>query len=284
MPWLTRPLDYTPRRVVSLNPSITEFLYVAGLGDRLVGRDVFSYRPREALKVPHMASFIHADMEAVRAAKPDLIVVYHPVQRDLIGPLDEIAPVAVVETPTSIDDVVGNFMFVARLLDADEQGEHISGIYRDLLRGAAVAQDALVVFQLGGYDVACRESFTASALEEAGIKYVRSLHCVYHFLGPLEQIVGLVERTDPALIIYEGKTKTPRLEEAAWVRAAKCRACSKGEVLVVPNDTLAHYGPSLPLDVQIIREAVVKGVKVVASTSSVSRPSLGDNWYRPYLK
>lgn len=284
MPWLTRPLDYTPRRVVSLNPSITEFLYVAGLGDRLVGRDVFSYRPREALKTPHVASFTHAEIEAIRAVEPDLIVAYYPVQRDLVDLLDRIAPVAVVETPTSIDDVVGNFMFVARLLDADEEGEYISGVYKDLLRGTAAAQDVLVVFQLGGYDVACRESFTASALEAAGVKYVRGLHCVYHFLGPLEQIARLVERIDPALIIYEGKTKTPRLEEVAWIRTIKCRACSKGEVLVIPNDTLAHYGPSLPLDVQIIREAVLRGVNVVAATSSVLRPSLGDSWYRPYLK
>jgi len=151
MPWLTRPLDRVPRRVVSLNPSITELLFVAGLGDRLVGRDVFSYRPRDALKIPHVGSFTSADLGAVEGARPDLIIAYYPVQRDLVEALDKVAPVAVVETPTSIDDVLGNFKFVSRLLDADEAGDHVSGVYRDLLRGSPLVEEALAVFHLGGY-------------------------------------------------------------------------------------------------------------------------------------
>ena len=283
MPWLTRPLDYTPRRVVSLNPSITEFLLVAGLGDRLVGRDVFSYRPRDALKVPHVGSFTTADLEAVGRLKPDLVVTYYPVQKDLVEQLDEIAPVAVVETPTSVDDVLANFKFVSRLLDADELGDHVAGVYKDLLKGGPIAEDALVIFYLGGYDVACRESFTASALEAAGIRYVKGLHCVYHFLGPLDKAVELVEKADPALIFYEGKTKTPRPDEVSWIRSARCRACARGDILLVPNDTLAHYGPSLPLDLALIKDAVSKGVGIVAGTSSAARPALADAWYRPYL-
>ncbi|WP_243675508.1 hypothetical protein [Vulcanisaeta distributa] len=44
---LTRALDGVPRRIVSLNPSITEFLFIIGAGNRVVGTDVWSYRPRE---------------------------------------------------------------------------------------------------------------------------------------------------------------------------------------------------------------------------------------------
>ncbi len=283
MPWLTRPLDRVPRRVVSLNPSITELLFVAGLGDRLVGRDVFSYRPREALRIPHVGSFTSADLGAVERTRPDLIIAYYPVQRDLVEALDKVAPVAVVETPTSIDDVLGNFKFVSRLLDADEAGDHVSGVYRDLLRGSPLVEEALAVFHLGGYDVACAESFTAAALDAVGIRYSRRIHCVYYFLGPLERAVELLEAVDPALVLYEGRTKTPRPEEVAWIRRARCRACSGGDVIAVPNDTLAHYGPSLPLDLALVREAVAARAAQVAGTSSVSRPALGDPWYRPYL-
>jgi hypothetical protein len=71
-----------------------------------------------------------------------LIIAYYPVQRDLVEALDKVAPVAVVETPTSIDDVLGNFKFVSRLLDADEAGDHVSGVYRDLLRGSPLVEEA----------------------------------------------------------------------------------------------------------------------------------------------
>lgn len=283
MPWLTRPLDYIPKRVISLNPSITEFLFVIGAGDRLAGRDVFSYRPRDALKAPHVASFTHADLEALRRLRPDLIVAYYPVQRDVLEPLADIAPVAVVETPTSVDHVVANFKFVAKILDLDEQGGYAAGVYRDLFKGAPVAEEALAIFSLGGYDFACAESFTASALDAVGIKYSRALHCVYHFAGDIASAASILESVDPGLVIYEGKSKEFREGETAWIKASRCRACREGKILATPNDTLAHYGPSLPLDLAKVREALARGDKFVGGTSSIVRPSLSSGWYDPYL-
>jgi hypothetical protein len=52
--------------------------------------------------------------------------------------------------------------------------------------------------------------------------------------------------------------------------------------VVTPNDTLAHYGPSLPLDLRLVTDAAARGVEFVEATSSIVRPSLGDGWYRPY--
>jgi len=75
-------LDGVPRRVISLNPSVNEFL--ALLGVELVGRDVFSYRPAELMKVPTVGTFIEVDLEVVRRIRPDLAVLYYPVQRHLV--------------------------------------------------------------------------------------------------------------------------------------------------------------------------------------------------------
>ncbi|MFB6491316.1 MAG: ABC transporter substrate-binding protein [Thermoproteus sp. AZ2] len=278
MPWLTRPLDYTPKRIVSLNPSITEFLFVAGAGDRVVGRDVFSYRPREALRVPHVASFTSADLDSVKALRPDLIIAYYPVQKELVGALDEIAPVAVVETPADIYHAVVNFRFIAKALDVEEQGEHVAGVYLDLFKGYPPAvEDVLVVFSLGGYEAACSGSFTASALDAAGLRYTRKLRCSYRAAGP-----ELIEAVDPGLIIFEDKLKEYREAHVAWIKRLRCRAC-RGGVVVTPNDTLAHYGPSLPLDVARVREAALRGAQFVEGVSSVVRPSLSEGWYSPYL-
>ncbi|MGC9153988.1 MAG: ABC transporter substrate-binding protein, partial [Vulcanisaeta sp.] len=60
---LTRALDGTPRRIISLNPSITEFLFIIGAGNRVVGTDVWSYRPREAMKTIKNGSYTSADIE-----------------------------------------------------------------------------------------------------------------------------------------------------------------------------------------------------------------------------
>jgi hypothetical protein len=52
--------------------------------------------------------------------------------------------------------------------------------------------------------------------------------------------------------------------------------------VVTPNDTLAHYGPSLPSDLLLVADAAARGAEWVGDTSSVLRPSLRGEWYRPY--
>jgi iron complex transport system substrate-binding protein len=63
-----------PRRIVSLSPSGTEILYALGLGDRLVGADVYSNYPPEAAALPPMGGMITVSVENVTTAKPDLVL------------------------------------------------------------------------------------------------------------------------------------------------------------------------------------------------------------------
>ncbi len=67
---LTKALDGTPRKIVSLNPSITEFLFIIGAGNRVIGTDVWSYRPREAMKTVKIGSFTSADIETIKRLSP----------------------------------------------------------------------------------------------------------------------------------------------------------------------------------------------------------------------
>jgi iron complex transport system substrate-binding protein len=69
---LARPI----KRVISLAPSLTELLYEAGAGDRLVGTVGYSDYPPEARKVPRIGSNQALDLERIASLKPDLILVW----------------------------------------------------------------------------------------------------------------------------------------------------------------------------------------------------------------
>ncbi len=71
-----RTLTFTepPRRIVSLSPSTTEILFGLGLGDRLVGADVYSNYPAPAMTLPRMGGMINVSEADVIAAKPDLVL------------------------------------------------------------------------------------------------------------------------------------------------------------------------------------------------------------------
>ena len=270
---LTKALNGTPRRIISLNPSITEFLYLIGAGNRVAGTDAWSYRPREAMRTVKIGSFMSVDIDAVKKLNPDLIILSYPVQRQLVEPLSTIAPVLAVLMPVNLNAVMASFEMIGRLLDLDEETKRVIGVYMDLLRPSLDLDGALVVLSLGDYVIPCEASYIASSLDRVGIRYVRGLKCV-ELITNKDGVLNIINSVSPQLVIYEGKTKDYRPLETNWINKP---------VIHIPNDTLAHFGPSLPLDIQLLINTINRGEKFVKNTSSIIRPSLGDPWYKPYL-
>ena len=64
-----------PKRILSLVPSITEYLYALGLGDRVVAITKFCIYPGEwYVSKPRIGGTKTPDMDKIRALKPDLII------------------------------------------------------------------------------------------------------------------------------------------------------------------------------------------------------------------
>src|SRR6185369_6465651 len=70
------------RRIVSLAPHITELLYAAGAGDRLVGTVEYSNYPEAAQRLARVGGYSAVDLEAVAALKPDLVIAWASGNRD----------------------------------------------------------------------------------------------------------------------------------------------------------------------------------------------------------
>ncbi|HEU5049686.1 MAG TPA: helical backbone metal receptor [Gemmatimonadales bacterium] len=68
------------RRVVSLIPATTELLFAIGAGPLLVGRTHWCDYPAAAAQVPDLGDGMNPNLEAVVAARPDLVVLYHSGQ------------------------------------------------------------------------------------------------------------------------------------------------------------------------------------------------------------
>lgn len=64
-----------PLRIVSLAPSITEILYDLGLADNIVAVTNFCDYPPEAKAKPKIGGFANPSLEAIVAAKPDMVVM-----------------------------------------------------------------------------------------------------------------------------------------------------------------------------------------------------------------
>ncbi len=104
-----------PRRIVSLNPTTTEMLFAIGAGSRVVGRTTYDVLPAAARTVPDLGPGIRPNVEAVLAARPDLVILYasndnRPAARTLRA--------AGVPTVAYRVDRIADFVRVTRALGA----------------------------------------------------------------------------------------------------------------------------------------------------------------------
>ncbi len=70
----TLRLKEPAKRIVSLAPHVTETLFAAGAGERLVGAVDYSDYPEAAKKLPRVGGYSKLDLEAIAALRPDLAV------------------------------------------------------------------------------------------------------------------------------------------------------------------------------------------------------------------
>jgi iron complex transport system substrate-binding protein len=69
-------LQQPARRIISLAPHMTELLFAAGAGERVVGTIEYSTYPEAAKAIPRIGDSALLDLERIVALKPDLIVVW----------------------------------------------------------------------------------------------------------------------------------------------------------------------------------------------------------------
>jgi iron complex transport system substrate-binding protein len=72
----TLVLAQPPERIVSLNPTTTELLFAIGAGRRVVGRTHYDMFPEGVKNVADMGQGLRPNVEAVLAARPDLVILY----------------------------------------------------------------------------------------------------------------------------------------------------------------------------------------------------------------
>lgn len=63
-------------RIATLAPSLTELVYAAGAGGKLVGVSAYSDYPEAAKSLPIIADFSGANLEALLKLKPDLVLAW----------------------------------------------------------------------------------------------------------------------------------------------------------------------------------------------------------------
>ena len=133
---LTVTLAKPALRVIAMAPHVTELVFAAGGGERVVAVVSYSDFPEAAKRLPQVGSNRQVDMERVVALKPDLIVVWmHGSSERQIEQIRALGIPMFHSEPKKLDDIASNLTRLGKLMGTETQANSAAA---DLRRQLAV--------------------------------------------------------------------------------------------------------------------------------------------------
>ncbi|MDE6596707.1 MAG: helical backbone metal receptor, partial [Oscillospiraceae bacterium] len=103
-----------PASVGSLSPAITEMICQLGYGDKIIGRSDYCDYPEEMSSKVSLGSAANPDVEAIIAAKPQLLVSHSPIAKKDITKIENAGTrVWIISAPDSVEELYACYRDIA---------------------------------------------------------------------------------------------------------------------------------------------------------------------------
>lgn len=136
-----------PTRIVSISPTATEMLYIAG--GTAIARDTSSTYPAEVMDLPELGGAYSPSFEAIAAQRADLILIESLTQGRFLQPLSQLGAPVVAVRATSLDDVTMGIRLIGQIIEsegmAEQAAQEISSRVSQSSNGLSDGQSALIL-------------------------------------------------------------------------------------------------------------------------------------------
>ncbi len=235
-------------RIVSLAPHITELLFAAGAGERVVGAVQYSDYPEAAKKVARVGSYTAVDMEKVIALKPDLVVAWKSGNRD--AHLDKLRGLGIpvfVNEPRRIDDVAKSLARLGRLAGSEAAGEAAAQAFRKRHAALAARYSARPPVRMF-YEAWNRPLMTVNG--EHLISDVIRLCAGDNVFAKLPVLAPVIDTeavlaTQPEVIVASGMGEARPEWLDDWRQWTKLPAVARGNLFFIPPDQIQRHTPRI---------------------------------------
>lgn len=99
------PAGFVAKRIISLTPHLTETVFSAGAGDRLVGVSSYSDFPEAARVLPGVGDADRLDLEKIIMLEPDLVMAWHGSNQAGIRKLEKLGIRVFVTRAERLEDI-----------------------------------------------------------------------------------------------------------------------------------------------------------------------------------
>ncbi len=238
----------TVPRIVSLSPHITELLFAAGAGDRIVGVDDSSDYPAAVAGIARVGEPAALDVEGLLRLKPTLVVLWDsgtPANRK--AELRRLNLKLYVTDQTRLDDIGATLLEFGRLAGTLEVAAEAARRYRSQLaelRARYAARPRLKVF----YQVWDRPLYTLSGGHM--VSEVLSLCGGDNIFADLSTLAPAVDKEavfarNPDVILIAATGADGARQGAEWGRFGDLRAVRDHHVFTVDPSLVGRMAPRI---------------------------------------
>ena len=243
-------LAASAKRIVSLAPHLTELLYAAGAGDRIVGAVQFSDFPDAAKSIPRVGDVAMLDIERIVLMRPDLVVAWWHVTPEL--QLDKLRAFGIAvyySEPRKLADIPRALTDLGKLVGTEPAARDAAATFEaraDRLRGSFAGRSKVPVFL---------QIWSAPLLTVNGehlISDVIRLCGGTNVLADLAPLVPTVSAeaviaAHPEAIVTTRDTPTADGAEelALWRKLTQLPATARGNLIVLDSDTISRQSPRI---------------------------------------
>lgn len=112
-----------PRRIVCLTEETTEWLYLLGEEDRIVGISGYTVRPRRArAEKPKVSAFLSARIDRILELRPDCVFGFSDLQADIAAELVRRGVQVTIFNQRSIEEIFAMLYQVAAMVGRADEG------------------------------------------------------------------------------------------------------------------------------------------------------------------
>ena len=249
-------LPHQVNRIVSTAPNLTEILFALGLDEEIVGVTIFSDYPPAATKKTKVGSFWQPNIEAIIAARPDLVITVTTTgfdqQKYLAMRLNRIGYESLtlqLETTSEFYEAIDT---IGQATGHQFEAHRLTSDLRTKLDKLSTLVDTgdnvkvLYVVQRQPLRVAGRDTFVNEMIELAGGE--NAIGSTVHRYPPIgaEQVIG--SGAEVIIELAMQQTNIAEQKKAAmeyWSRYSNLPAVQNGRIYVIKGDTVSRLGPRL---------------------------------------
>lgn len=110
-------------KIICLTEETVETLYLLGREDLISGVSQYVERPPEAKIHPVVSQFLRSDIEKIVSLKPDLVIGFSDIQKDIASELIGRGLNVLVTNQRSLNEILNNILLLGRLIGEESKAK-----------------------------------------------------------------------------------------------------------------------------------------------------------------